>query len=509
MWQTTLVPSVLALLEFVPLSSAATFPAQVQLKRNDGDTQQAVSRRGFPVPNPTESYWQSPPHRIANHRTTPELPDPSTTLDYIIIGSGVTGAATAHKLLLRDPSLSILMLEARTAASAASGRNGGHCRPSSYSNIQTWVDKYGEDEAVKLAKMEQDCVNDVAQFVKEYGANSTFREVETGTVYWTKEAFDTAVKQVEYQQQLEARRPNEVPDNKRTIYKGEEARTYWGWSEILGAITFKAATQNPYLTVCHILEVALEKGLNLQTNTTALSLEQIPAGVDGDARWRVVTDRGTVKAAKVVLATNAYTNALHPGFAKTNFLLPTRSQVSAVHPEAWDASNPVFHRSTTYPDLHSGNNYIVVRAPGDPGEGDVIYGGSRQVSGPLQENNVTDDSVVHDFIKSNLQRVGRVAYGYKNWGETTRLVKDWSGITCDTPDGLPLVGAVPEEEGLWAAVCMNGHGMAWAYRSAEALVQMMESGVGEEGAPEWFPKEAFRASRAWELPGWEPNWPRD
>jgi hypothetical protein len=40
---------------------------------------------------------------------------------------------------------------------------------------------------------------------------------------------------------------------------------------------------------------------------------------------------------------------------------------------------------------------------------------------------------------------------------------------------------------------MNGHGMAMAFRSAEALVCMM---VGE-GEPEWFPKP-FRIARAWD-----------
>jgi glycine/D-amino acid oxidase-like deaminating enzyme len=55
------------------------------------------------------------------------------------------------------------------------------------------------------------------------------------------------------------------------------------------------------------------------------------------------------------------------------------------------------------------------------------------------------------------------------------------------------VGAVPGEEGLWASVCMNGHGMAWAFRSAEALVEMMTEGK----APEWFP-QPFRVERAWE-----------
>jgi glycine/D-amino acid oxidase-like deaminating enzyme len=46
-------------------------------------------------------------------------------VDIVIIGSGLTGALIAYNLLSRPgPKPSILMLEARTAASGATGRNG-------------------------------------------------------------------------------------------------------------------------------------------------------------------------------------------------------------------------------------------------------------------------------------------------------------------------------------------------------------------------------------------------
>ncbi|KFA80547.1 hypothetical protein S40288_07200 [Stachybotrys chartarum IBT 40288] len=490
MWSLSLIALLGAASSLVPAVSSTVIQPQSRLsKRNDGDQQ--VLRPGFPHPNPTESYWQDPLHRIANLRTTPDLPT-SHVFDYVIIGSGMSGAATAFKLLSRDPDLSILMLEARSAASGATGRNGGHCRSGSWKNIRTWINAYGEDEGLKVGKMEQDCIDDVRNFVRTHNVSSGWQDVESADLYWTKAAFENAVDVVEFQRELEERRPNDVPKNNRTVYAGQDARDYWKWPEILGAVTFSAHTQNPYLTVCAMLELSLEKGLNLQTNTVALSLNQAPGNSSCGTRWEVETDRGTVKANQVVLATNGFTNAIHPGFASTNFLLPTRSQVSAVHPEADTTNNIVFRRSASYPDLHSGNNYIVVRAPGTIGAGDVIYGGGKKFS-PTREVNITDDSVINEDIATHLHDVGRVVYGYKNWGETTTVVKDWSGITCETPDGLPVVGGVPGEDGLWAVVCMNGHGMAWAFRSAEALVGMMTEGE----APEWFPKP-FRAERAWE-----------
>lgn len=481
---TALVPEVRAL---------AVRSPRVPISERDSNAQTVLTAgfAGFPHPNPTVSYWQEPPHRIANHRTTAELPT-SETFDYVIVGSGVSGASIAFKLLSRDQSLSILMLEARTAASAASGRNGGHCKAGDWKQVMDWVDLYGEDEALRLGKMEQDCVDDVRDFVKSHNVSSGWQDVETADLYWTKEAFDKAVKIADFSKELEQRRPNDGPwSNKRTVMAGQAARDYWKWPQILGAVVYTAHTQNPYLTVCAILEEGLAKGLNLQTNTLALGLNRLNSSSETGAKWEVKTDRGTVKGKQVVLATNSYTNALHPGLASTGFLTPQRAQVAAVHPEKDTSNNTVFLRSHSYPDLHSGNNYIAVRAPGDIGAGDVIIGGSSKFS-PTRERNITDDSVINQDMADDMHGVGRVVFGYENWGETTKLVKDWTGIICNTPDGFPVVGGLPSEDGLWASVCMNGHGMAWAFRSAEALVEMMTEGA----APEWFP-HSFDIQRAW------------
>ncbi|KAK8037262.1 hypothetical protein PG991_000608 [Apiospora marii] len=451
---------------------------------------------GFPHPNPTKSYWQDPPHRIANHRSTPDLPT-DQVFDYVIIGSGMSGAATAFKLLSRDPSLSVLMLEARTAASGASGRNGGHCKTGDYGKkIKQWVDLYGEDEALKIANLEQDCVNDVRDFVHSHNVSNGWQNVETADIYYTQEAFEKAAEIVEFQHELAKRRPDDVPQNNpRTVLRGQEARDYWQWPEILGAVKYAGHTQNPYLTVCAMLELGLEKGLNLQTHTMALQLTQVsePSAED-TTQWEVKTDRGTVRGTKVVLATNGFTPALHPGLAATHFLEPGRNQAAAVRPAADTTDNPVFQRSNGYSDFPGGSgDYIIARQPGDVGAGDVVYGGGQGLS-PTRERNLTDDSVINEAIATYLHGVGRVTYGHANWGATNeRVVADWTGIVCYTPDGLPVVGAVPGEAGLWASVCMNGHGMAWAFRSAEALVEMMMSD-GE--APGWFP-EPFRAGRAW------------
>lgn len=79
----------------------------------------------LPRLNPTISYWQDPPAEIADLRSTPDLPSEA---DIVIIGSGISGASIAYRILSSQPGTKVLMLEARQACSGATGRNGMYCK---------------------------------------------------------------------------------------------------------------------------------------------------------------------------------------------------------------------------------------------------------------------------------------------------------------------------------------------------------------------------------------------
>ena len=49
----------------------------------------------------------------------------------------------------------------------------------------------------------------------------------------------------------------------------------------------------------------------------------------------------------------------------------------------------------------------------------------------------------------------------------------WSGIMGFTPDGLPLVGSLPDLPRVYFAVGLGGRGLAWAFVVAERLVELM------------------------------------
>jgi hypothetical protein len=75
----------------------------------------------LPRTNPTTSYWQDPPDAISNLRSSEDLPNEA---DYVVVGSGISGAMITWGILERNPEAKIVMIEARGAVSGATGRNG-------------------------------------------------------------------------------------------------------------------------------------------------------------------------------------------------------------------------------------------------------------------------------------------------------------------------------------------------------------------------------------------------
>ncbi|KAH7360475.1 FAD dependent oxidoreductase superfamily protein [Rhexocercosporidium sp. MPI-PUGE-AT-0058] len=447
----------------------------------------------LPFPNPTKAYWQTPPHPLSDHRTTPSLP-PSAK--YAIIGSGITGAITAYKILALEPSASIVLLEARQACSGATGRNGGHCRAGRYLEFGRYVEDFGEEEALLMEKLEEENVKHVGEFVKRHDIECDLRAVETMDVFTDEAKWEHALSALEARKKVLEGKVEASVLTKHRIWSAKETREELLIPEGVGAVSFPAYALSPYKLVCRILELCIAKGMNLQTNTPVLEISQSSSsssrGPNHCSGWTVHTDRGDIRAENVVLATNAYSSALYPPL--TEFLIPTRAQVAAVRPGSNIVNNPALKRTMGL-ESHVSGDYMQSRAEGGSGAGDIIIGGGRRLGTPLGEKGeqpILDDSTIHPRISKYLTHAAAGYFGRENWGDDGEVLQEWTGIMGYTLDSQPVVGEAPGQKGLWVCVGFNGHGMALTLQSAEALVQLMMG--KEKEVDEWLPKN-YRIQR--------------
>lgn len=252
---------------------------------------------GLPYPNPTKAYWQTPPLPISDHRTTPNLPSKPK---YVIVGSGISGAIIAYKLLQEEPGASIVMLEARQACSGATGRNGGHCRAGRYLSFKNDVENFGEEDALLMEKLEEENIKNVGEFVKAHGIDCDLKDVETLDVFTNQAPLDEAFAALKARKEVFEGHAMASVLTKHKIWSEKDTKEKLLIPEGLGAISYPAYKLSPYKLVCGVLELCLKKGLNLQTNTPVLEVSQFPLR-DGKLRWIVHTDRGQIFAEKVIL----------------------------------------------------------------------------------------------------------------------------------------------------------------------------------------------------------------
>ncbi|KAL0934132.1 FAD dependent oxidoreductase [Colletotrichum truncatum] len=443
----------------------------------------------LPVPNPTQSYWHSPPSRLETH-TSGALPSRTETL---IIGSGITGAAIAHFLLSSSsPPPDITMLEARTVTSGATGRNGGHTKAASYRSFLHHVSVLGTEQACLIARLELANLRAVHAFAAAHLTDTESRPCQTVDAIYDPEQWETA------KQAIEAMRkamPGE-DTSQYELYDVEEMKTRFhvDGEGLCGGVGYEAGSISAYRFTTGVLELCIAKGMKLFTETPALTLEKRDGGEEeGKYRWTVKTPKGTIEAQRVMLATNGYTAFLHQGFQGA--ICPLRGQITAHRP---GSKMPREGLRTTYSFIYEdGYEYMIPRPAGAAAfANDVVIGGglARLPDEGLEEYGVTDDAQLNPAISSYLHQTTPRYFGAAGWGDDDpdgRVRAEWTGIMGFSPDGFPFVGRVPGEDGLWVCAAFQGHGMVMCWMCAKALVAML---TGGEDLESWFP-EVFRITQ--------------
>lgn len=165
--------------------------------------------------------------------------------------------------------------------------------------------------------------------------------------------------------------------------------------------------------VIHLLKGVVYKGANLQTMTPVNQISENPLA---DGLWLVSTERGGIKANKVMLATNAYTSHLAPQF--TNHIVPVRGICSriVVPPHKVPPFLPQMYSIRHGPSMYD----YIIRRP----DGSIIVGGAKP---PFWSHwyNVTDDSKLIEPAKSWFD--GLMQRTFVGWDSEAYTDKVWTG----------------------------------------------------------------------------------
>ena len=246
---------------------------------------------------------------------------PSTEIGRWTLPSSAAGSAAcgpAYYLIRADPTLRIAVLERHYCGFGASGRNGGWACGELGGSTGGTVGKYARrsshDEAMRLVRAVFDATEEIGRVSAAEGIDCEY--AKGGTIRLARNAPQAKRQREEIE---EARAQGFTSDEIRLLDAGE-ARRYLNATDVRsGILLAPSAALDPAKLVRGLADAVESASVAVYERTTVQRLDP----------GRVRTDRGTVTAAAVVRATEAYTRDLA---GERRALLPVYSLMIATEP---------------------------------------------------------------------------------------------------------------------------------------------------------------------------------
>lgn len=216
----------------------------------------------------------------------------ATQTDLLIVGGGFTGLWTALEAKKRDPERDVLLVEARSIAFGATGRNGGFISAS-----LTHGHSHGEAlwprEMATLVRLGHENLEAIDKFCADEGIDADLRLCGKTAVATTPHAQAQLAEMAAVQE-----RYGEIVE----LLNAEAVQGDISSPTFLGGMRLRTGSglMDPAALAWGLLEVARRRGVRVHEGTAVTHMARHGAGV------RVQTPVGVIDARQVLLATNAY-----------------------------------------------------------------------------------------------------------------------------------------------------------------------------------------------------------
>ncbi|NBB75531.1 MAG: FAD-dependent oxidoreductase [Bacteroidetes bacterium] len=388
-------------------------------------------------------------------------PAVTETADVVIIGGGIMGVSIALHLV-QDGVENVVLLEKEHLGAGSSGKSGAILRQ-----------HYSREASIRMAR---ESLQFYRTFGARYGRDIGFEQ--PGMLFLANESAREALERnVEVQRSVGV--DTRVVDAQEV--RALEPRGTFG-DAVLGAWEPEAAYVNPVRTVYALADVAREHGADIRTEARV-------SGVlteNGSARGVRRADGAAIHAPVVVNAAGPWAGPL---LDEQDLDYP----LQAIRPEQAYLEPPGdFGEATTmYADLVTGI-YWKPEPAGWTRIGKMSYDGDDDVPDPDDYDEGIDQSFI-DFTREAItERLPAFAQA-TSWGGCGALYTI-------TPDAHPLIGPVPEIDGLFLASGFSGHGFKLAPSVGQGLTALITGGDPGPLDPDLFAVDRLRHDRPVTVP---------
>ena len=429
------------------------------------------------LPNSPLSLWLA---EYGDYQPGPSLAG-DTSVDVAVIGGGFLGMATAIALRRRSPAASVAVLEAKTVGYGASGRNGSFAMTVTGLGFGTTAMLRGKQFLRRAHSYMEQCVDRLEEFIDEAG-------LDCGQI---RPGFLRVATTPAYARRLQ----NQVRLMSSLGFGGIEWIDADTTRKMVNSARYLGAMWEPRLLLMDPARLVREQkrhaitlGADVYENSPVLAVVRLPGPAGG---YRLLTPNGSVSAARLVYATNAYSHLFGelgrlqaPAFTYMIATEPLTSEQLA--PIGWDGqqgledARNLIHYYRITPDYR----IVIGGGPVGLGRGGDLDRDSDQKAWQHLEQHIA-------WLWPHLSGIA--------------ITHRWGGPFSLTMDLTPALGYLGDDRTAVYGLGCIGHGVAMSYLNGEVLADLLTGDGDGETARQcpfvnrrvisWPPEPAATAAR--------------
>jgi gamma-glutamylputrescine oxidase len=350
--------------------------------------------------------------------------------DVAVIGGGYAGLSTAYWLSELKPDLKIHIIERSNLGSGASGRNAGFLTLGSAYFYKNLHQKWGKEKALKIYNFSRSSLDLFSKHILGRNQNLECNACISSTL----------IRSMQQKDEIQADGFN--PEDFNFFWKDSSTLPEIIQKKFFGSYDSLSEYKiNPANLISSLRFILSERNVKFLENTFVYELTE-----EG-----LATESSFINAKQVILATNAYSAEIHPGF-KT-IITPRRAQMLAVKIHGdffapgiyYDPADRVYWR------MYENNTLLI--------------GGKRLLD---EAGEIGSFEKISPIIQKGLE-----TYLVEQLGIDFEIKSRWSGIMGFTEHELPVISKIKGPIDSFMLGGFSGHGMGMGFRAGLEMAEIV------------------------------------